>query len=362
MEEPDVATQGQIHSSDHKDVDTPGLTQHSSPPARDTYSAIAASEERILGVENPRHSEMMSVLERMISLHERMHGRSISQMSQIQKVIIQVPKEIQNGNRTLQALVVNLSQANQLRMTAREQQFNFTPSEDGSLHAATFSPESSVLPSPVRDDTGTVGASSVQVPLNIEPLTSVQNLEQIPTNETRKRKLGQQLLLTSFWKKIKTPKQETAPPSLLQCLSSASQLPQPTPSAPELQQPTPSAPDVQQATPSAPEVQQPTLSATEVQQATPSAPEVQQPTPSAPEVQQATPSAPELQQPTPSAPEVQQATPSAPEVQQPTPSATELPQASTSHTVKAKVLGKGKRQTQQPTSRPVTRSQKDKQK
>ncbi|MEE6514530.1 hypothetical protein FKM82_022733 [Ascaphus truei] len=271
MEEPDVATQGQIHSSDHEDVDTPGLTQHSSPPARDTYSAIAASEERILGEENRRHSEMMSVLERMISLNERMHERSISQMSQIHKVIIQVPKEIQNVNRTLQALVLNVSQANQLRMTAREQQFHFTPSEDGSLHAATFSPESSVLHSPVLDDTGTVGASSVQVPVNIQPLTSVQNLEPTPTNETRKRKLGQQLLLTSFWKKIKTPKQETAPPSLLQCLSTASQRPQPTPSAPEVQQPTPSAREVQQPTPSATEVPQPTLSATEVPQPTTSA-------------------------------------------------------------------------------------------
>ncbi|XP_075449243.1 uncharacterized protein LOC142490713 [Ascaphus truei] len=187
MEEPDVAAQGQIHSSDHEDVDTPGLTQHSSPPARDTYSAIAASEERILGEENRRHSEMMSVLERMLSLHERMHERSISELSQIQKVIIQVPKEIQNVNRTLQALVLNVSQSNQLRSTAREQQFHFTPSEDGSLHAATFSPESSVLHSPVLDDTGTVGASSVQVPVNIQPLTSVQNIEPTPTNEARKR-------------------------------------------------------------------------------------------------------------------------------------------------------------------------------
>ncbi|XP_075462925.1 uncharacterized protein LOC142498604 [Ascaphus truei] len=286
MEEPDVATQGQIHSSDHEDVPTPGLTQHSSPPARDTYSAIAASEERILGEENRRHSEMMSVLERMISLQER----TISQMSQIERVIIQVPKEIQNVNRTLQAIVVNLSQANQLRITAKEQQFHFSPSEDGSLHASTFSPESSVLHSPVVDDTGTVGASSVQVPVNIQPLISVQNQERTPTNETRKRKLGQQL--TSFWKKIKTPKQETAPTSVVQCLATGSQLPQATPSAPEVPQPTPSAP----------------------------------------------------------------------EMPQPTPSATELPHASTSRTVKAKVLAKGKRQTQQPTSRPVTRSQKDKQK
>ncbi|XP_075425476.1 uncharacterized protein LOC142465395 [Ascaphus truei] len=126
MEEPDVAAQGQIHSSDHEDVDTPGLTQHSSPPARDTYSAIATSEERILGEENRRHSEMMSMHERMMSLHERMHERSISEMSQIKNVIIQVPKEIQNLNRTLQALVLNVSQANQFRSTAREQQFHFT--------------------------------------------------------------------------------------------------------------------------------------------------------------------------------------------------------------------------------------------
>ncbi|XP_075472147.1 uncharacterized protein LOC142503573 isoform X2 [Ascaphus truei] len=224
MEEPDVAAQGQIHSSDHEDVDTPGLTQHSSPPARDTYSAIADSEERILGEENRRHSEMMSVLERMISLQERMHERSISEMSQIKKVIIQVPKEIQNVNRTLQALVLNVSQANQFRSTAREQQFHFTPSEDGSLHAATFSPESSVLHSPVLDDTGTVGASSVQVPVNIQPLTSVQNMEPTPTNETCKRKLWQQLLINSFWKKIKTQKRKCSTITLamfIKCFTTA---------------------------------------------------------------------------------------------------------------------------------------------
>ncbi|MEE6526801.1 hypothetical protein FKM82_027671 [Ascaphus truei] len=142
---------------------------------------------------------MMSMHERMMSLHERMHERSISEMSQIKNVIIQVPKEIQNLNRTLQALVLNVSQANQFRSTAREQQFHFTPSEDGSLHAANFSPESSLLHSPLQDDTGTVGASSVQVPVNIQLLTSsVQNMEPTPTNETRKRKFGQQLLITSF--------------------------------------------------------------------------------------------------------------------------------------------------------------------
>ncbi|XP_075455119.1 uncharacterized protein LOC142494534 [Ascaphus truei] len=285
---------------------------------------------------------MISVLERMMSLHERMHERSISEMSQIKKVIIQVPKEIQNVNRTLQALVLNVSQANQFWGIAREQLFHFTPSEDGSLHAATFSPESSVLHSPVLDDTGTLGSSSVQVPVNIQPLTSVQNMELTPTNETRKRKLGQQLLITSFWKKIKTQKQESAPPSLLQCLSTVSQLPQPTLSAPEVPQPTPSATELPLPTPSDPEVQQPTLSAIEVPLSTRSATE--------------------LPLPTPSAPEVHQPTLSATEVPLPTPSATELPQASTSGTVKARVLGRGKRQTQQPTSRPVTRSQKDKQK
>ncbi|XP_075452393.1 destrin isoform X1 [Ascaphus truei] len=64
--EADVATEREIQSSDHEDVPTRRVTQHSSPPARDTYSAIAASEERILIEENRRHSEMMSVLERMI--------------------------------------------------------------------------------------------------------------------------------------------------------------------------------------------------------------------------------------------------------------------------------------------------------
>ncbi|XP_075472595.1 uncharacterized protein LOC142503765 [Ascaphus truei] len=302
MDEPDLSAHGQIDSSDHEVVDTPGLTQHSSPPARDTFSAIAASEERILGEENRCHSEMMSMHERMMSLHERMHERTISEMTQIKNVIIQVPKELQNRKITLQALVLNVSQANQFRSTAREHEFHFNPSEDGSLRAANFSPEPSLLHSPHQDVSGTLDVTSVQVLVNIQPLTSsVPNIEPTPTNETCKRKIGQQLQITSFWKKTKIHTQETAPP-LLQCISSAEPVPQPTPSAPELPQ--------------------------------------------------ATPSAPELPQPTPSAPELPEPTPSAPE----------LPQATTSATVKPRVLGTGRRRSQQPTSRPVTRSQKEKHK
>ncbi|XP_075449216.1 uncharacterized protein LOC142490680 [Ascaphus truei] len=319
MEEPDVHNEGNIQLSQHEHVSTRPVTQHSTVPARDTYSAIAASEERIVVEENRRHSDMMSVLERMISQQERMisqHDKmisqqetSIAQMSQLERIFIQVPKQIQNVNRTLQAIVHNLRQANQLRMTAREQLFHFTPSEDGSLHGEKISPQSSVLHSPVRDDTGTVAASSVQVPVNMEPLTSGQNQQLTPTTETRKRKLGKQLLLTSFWSNFKKPKQETAPPSVVQCVSTPSPLPQPTPSGPELAQPTPSGP--------------------------------------------------ELAQPTPSGPELAQPTPSGPELAQPTPSGPELAQASTCRTVKCKVVGKRKTLTQQATNRPVTRSQKE---
>ncbi|XP_075442475.1 uncharacterized protein LOC142487299 [Ascaphus truei] len=310
MEEADVDNEGNIQLSQHEHVPTRPVTQQSTAPAHDTYSAIAASEERIVVEENRRHSDMMSVLERMISQQERMISQqermisqqetSISQMSQLERIFIQVPKQIQNVNRTLQAIVQNLSQANQLRMTAREQLFHFTPSEDGSLHGENFSPQSSLLHSPVLDDTGTVAASSVQVPVNMEPLTSGQNQQQTPTTETRKRNLGKQLLITSFWSKFKKPLQETAPPSVVQCVSTPSLLPQPTPSGSELSQPTTSGPELSQPTTSGPELSLPTTSGPE------------------------------------------------------------LSQASTSHTVKGKVVGKRKRLTQQATRRPVTRSQKEK--
>ncbi|XP_075450920.1 uncharacterized protein LOC142492104 [Ascaphus truei] len=138
MEEQDISAQGQMDSSEHELVDTPGLNQHSSRPARDTFAEIAASEQRILDEDNRRHSEIMS-------LHERMNEKMISEMTQIKNVIIQIPKELQNLNNTLQALVLNVSQATQLMSTAREHQFHFNPSEDGSLHGASFSPDPSVL-------------------------------------------------------------------------------------------------------------------------------------------------------------------------------------------------------------------------
>ncbi|XP_075421621.1 uncharacterized protein LOC142463149 isoform X2 [Ascaphus truei] len=364
MEEPDVDNEGNIQLSQHEHVPTRPVTQQSTAPARDTYSAIAASEERIVVEENRRHSDMMSVLERMISQQERMISQqdkmisqqertisqqdnmisqletSIAQMSQLERIFIQVPKQIQNVNRTLQAIVQNLSQANQLRMTAREQLFHFTPSEDGSLHGENFSPQSSVLHSPVLDDTGTVAASSVQVPVNMEPLTSGQNQQPTPTTETRKRNLGKQLLITSFWSKFKKPKQETAPPSVVQCVSTPSPLPQPTPSGPELSQPTTSGhelaqpktsgPELAQPTTSGPELAQPTTSGPELAQPTTSGPELAQPTTSGPELAQPTTSGPELAQPTTSGPELAQPTTSGPELAQPTPSGPELAQPTTS--------------------------------
>ncbi|XP_075459213.1 uncharacterized protein LOC142496392 [Ascaphus truei] len=319
---------------------TPALTPQPRPPARDTYAAIAASEERILCEDNRRHSELMTVHERritqnemmmsqnerMLTLNERMQERSISEMTQITKIILQVPKEIKNVNRTLEALVLNVSQGNMLRSTAREQ-FHFYPSQDGSFHGTTFSPQSSVLHSPVHDDNGTVADTSLRIHDNLQPLTSDQQIDKKPTNETQKRKLGQQMLLTSYWKKSKKQKLEIGTPSIMQCFSSASHLLQPTPIAPEvpqvtqLQQPTPIAPGVTQAT------------------------QLPQPTPIAPEVTQAT----QLPQPTPIAPEVTQATHSGPEVTQGTLTGIEVQQCKCV-IGKGRVVGRGRKKTQQPTS------------
>ncbi|XP_075428431.1 uncharacterized protein LOC142466827 isoform X2 [Ascaphus truei] len=261
-----------MQSSDHEEVPIQRITQ-AIPPASNTYAAIAASEEKIVEAENRRHSDLMSVHERMISLQEE----TISQLSHLHRVFIEVPKQIQKLNTTLEAVVVQLTQANHLRMTTTAHHFNFNPSEEGSLDAATFSPHASDLHSPGRDVTGTVAESSVHVPLNIQPLPSVESLELTPTKEAPKRKMHKQLLLTSFWKQTKKHKHETAQASVVHCVPTCSQVSQATSPAREVSQATSPAREVSQATTSpAREVSQTTSPAREVSQATSPAREVPQ--------------------------------------------------------------------------------------
>ncbi|XP_075449397.1 uncharacterized protein LOC142490863 [Ascaphus truei] len=164
-EEHNDAKDTEMLLSENEEVPIQTVTQ-AIPPASNTYAAIAASEEKIVVAENRRHADMMSVLERMISLQEE----TISQLAHLHRVFIEVPKKLQTVNTTLEAVVVQLTQANHLRMTTTAHQFSFTPSQDGSLHAANFSPHASDIHSPGRDVTGTVAASSVHVPLYFQPL------------------------------------------------------------------------------------------------------------------------------------------------------------------------------------------------
>ncbi|XP_075439572.1 uncharacterized protein LOC142483372 [Ascaphus truei] len=132
LAEHDDAKDTEMLSSEHEEVPIEIVTQ-AIPPPTDTYAAIAASEEKIVEAENRRHSDIMSVHERMISLQEE----TISQLAHLHRVFIEVPKQIQKLNTTLEAVVVQLNQANHLRMTTTAHQFTFTPSQDGSLDAAT---------------------------------------------------------------------------------------------------------------------------------------------------------------------------------------------------------------------------------
>ncbi|XP_075431164.1 uncharacterized protein LOC142468438 [Ascaphus truei] len=209
----DAAIDTEMQSSDHDEVPIERVTQ-ANRPSSNTYDAIVASEEKIVEAENIRHSDLMSVHERMISLQEE----TISQLSHLHRVFIEVPKQMQKMNTSLEAIVVQPSQANHLRMTTAAHPFSFTPSEDGCLHATTFSPQSSDVHSPGRDVTGKVAESSLHVPDNILPLPSVEILELTPTKEAPKTKMHKQLLLTSFWTQTKKPKHETDQPSVVHCV------------------------------------------------------------------------------------------------------------------------------------------------
>ncbi|XP_075459742.1 uncharacterized protein LOC142496726 [Ascaphus truei] len=255
-------------------------------------------------------------------------------------------------------------------MTTAAHHFNFNPSEEGSLDAANFSSHASDIHSPGRDVTGTIAESSVHVPLNIQLLPSAESLELTPTKEAPKRQMHKQLLLTSFWTQTKKHKHETEQPSVVHCVPTCSQVSQATSPAREVSQATSSAREVSQATSPAREVSQATSPAREVAQATSPAREVAQATSPAREVAQATSPAREVAQATSPAREVAQATSPAREVSQATSPAREVPQAtsparevaqaSQTGSVLLKVVAKRKRKIQETTSRPVTRSQKEK--
>ncbi|XP_075449199.1 uncharacterized protein LOC142490667 [Ascaphus truei] len=132
----------QIQASDHEEVPIETVLPPNRP-ANTTYDAIVASEGKIVEAENRRHSDLMTVLERMIALQEE----TVSQLAHLHRVFIEVPKQLQKINTSFEALVVQQTQANYLRMT-NVSQFNINTSQAGSVHAGQFSPNSSDLHSP----------------------------------------------------------------------------------------------------------------------------------------------------------------------------------------------------------------------
>ncbi|XP_075444572.1 uncharacterized protein LOC142488082 [Ascaphus truei] len=207
-----TAIDTEIQSSEHEEVPIETVLPPNRPSTT-TYDAIVASEGKIVEAENRRHSDLMTVLERMIALQEE----TISQLAHLHRVFIEVPKQLQKINTSFEALVVQQTQANYLRMTTVPH-FNFNTSQPGSLHAGHFSPHASELHSPGPNVTGQVADIAEQVPDDILPLPSVLNQELTPTKEATKSKQHKQLLLTSFWTQTKKDTHETDQPSLVQCL------------------------------------------------------------------------------------------------------------------------------------------------
>ncbi|XP_075444680.1 uncharacterized protein LOC142488191 [Ascaphus truei] len=211
-----TAIDTEIQSSEHEEVPIETVLPPNRPSTT-TYDAIVASEGKIVEAENRRHSDLMTVLERMIALQEE----TISQLAHLHRVFIEVPKQLQKINTSFEALVVQQTQANYLRMTTVPH-LNFNTSQAGSLHAGHFSPHASELHSPGPNVTAQVADIAVQVPDDILPLPSVQNQELTPTKEATKTKHHKQLLLTSFWAQTKKDTHETDQPSLVQCLPTCS--------------------------------------------------------------------------------------------------------------------------------------------
>ncbi|XP_075449201.1 uncharacterized protein LOC142490669 [Ascaphus truei] len=124
-----AAIDTQIQASDHEEVPIETVLPPNRP-ANTTYDAIVASEGKIVEAENRRHSDLMTVLERMIALQEE----TVSQLAHLHRVFIEVPKQLQKINTSFEALVVQQTQANYLRMT-NVPQFNLNTSQAGSVHA-----------------------------------------------------------------------------------------------------------------------------------------------------------------------------------------------------------------------------------
>ncbi|XP_075451179.1 uncharacterized protein LOC142492423 [Ascaphus truei] len=208
-----AAIDTQIQASDHEEVPIETVLPPNRP-ANTTYDAIVASEGKIVEAENRRHSDLMTVLERMIALQEE----TVSQLAHLHRVFIEVPKQLQKINTSFEALVVQQTQANYWRMTNVPQ---FNTSLAGSVHAGQFSPHASDIHSPGPNVTGQVADIAVQVPDDFLLLPSVQIQQLTPTKEATKRK-HKQLLLTSFWSKTTKDTHETDQPSLVQCLPTCS--------------------------------------------------------------------------------------------------------------------------------------------
>ncbi|XP_075437156.1 uncharacterized protein LOC142474931 [Ascaphus truei] len=345
-DEDDATEETEIQSCDHEEVPIETVVPPNRP-STSTYDAIVASEGKIVDAENRRHSDMMTVLERMIGLQEE----TVSQLAHLHRVFIEVPKQLQKINTSFEALVVQQTQANYWRMTNVPL---FNTSQAGSVHAGQFSPHASDIHSPGPNVTGQVADIAVQVPDAILPLPSVQIKQLTPTKEATKRK-HKQLLLTSFWSKTTKDTHETDQPSLVQCLPTCSHVP--TDTSPVREQSLPKSP-VGESLPKSPVGE--SLPKSPVGESLPKSP-VGESLPKSP-VGESLPKSPVGESLATSPVGESLATSPVGEQSLATSPAREVPEATQSGSVVPKVGGKRKRKIQETTSRPVTRSQKEQKK
>ncbi|XP_075445291.1 uncharacterized protein LOC142488838 [Ascaphus truei] len=340
-DEDDATEETEIQSCDHEEVPIETVVPPNRP-STSTYDAIVASEGKIVDAENRRHSDMMTVLERMIGLQEE----TVSQLAHLHRVFIEVPKQLQKINTSFEALVVQQTQANYWRMTNVPQ---FNTSQPGSVHAGQFSPHSSDIHSPGPNVTGQVADIAVQVPDDILPLPSVQIQQQTPTKEATK---------------TKQDTHETDQPSLVQCLPTCSHVSLGT--SPVREQSLPKSP-VGESLPKSPVGE--SLPKSPVGESLPKSP-VGESLPKSP-VGESLPKSP-VGESLPKSPVGESlatspvgeslATSPVGEQSLATSPAREVPEATQSGSVVPKVGGKRKRKIQETTSRPVTRSQKEQKK
>ncbi|XP_075436608.1 uncharacterized protein LOC142473291 [Ascaphus truei] len=354
-----AAIDTQIQASDHEEVPIETVLPPKRP-ANTTYDAIVASEGKIVEAENRRHSDLMTVLERMIALQEE----TVSQLAHLHRVFIEVPKQLQKINTSFEALVVQQTQANYWRMTNVPR---FNTSQAGSVHAGQFSPHSSDIHSPGPNVTGQVADIAVQFPDDILPLPSVQIQQQTPTKEATK---------------TKQDTHETDQPSLVQCLPTCSHVSVGT--SPVREQSLPKSPvgeslpkspvgeslpkspvgeslpksPVGESLPKSPVGE--SLPKSPVGESLPKSP-VGESLPKSP-VGESLPKSP-VGESLATSPVGEQSLPKSPVGESlPTSPAREVPEATQSGSAVPKVGGKRKRKIQETTSRPVTRSQKEQKK